>query len=142
VRFTIYDIRFTRGLSFSKRVASCGLLLAALSCLNADAQDTELEHQIIGTWARDKSSEMIINTNGSFHSKFSTAYSSVTKTWNYYGTWQIKDGFCVMTITNASTTGATNFEAVGSIGRAKIIKLEGTSLVWKLDDQTIAFRRK
>jgi hypothetical protein len=125
-----------------KLIASCGLLLLVLGFAMAAAQDTTLEQQIVGTWAKGKSSELIFNTNGSFLSKMSDVHPNVTKTWNYEGTWQIKDGFCVMTVTNASATGTTNLEADGSVDRAKIVNINYISLVLKFGDQTIAFNRK
>ena len=142
MRFTIDDLRLTRVLSFSKRFASCGLLLAVLGFATADAQDTTLEQQIVGTWAKGKSSEICIYTNGSFRSTMSEVYPKVTKTWNYKGTWEIKDGFFIYTVTNATATGSTNFEAVGSVDRCQIIKLDSLSLVCKIGDQTVAFSRK
>lgn len=142
MRSTIYDLRFTRGLPFGKRLAVCGLLLASLSLASADDKDAKLQQQIIGTWARDNTGEMSICTNGSIHSKYSRVYPNMTKSWNFEGTWQIRDGYCIVTTTNATAIGTTKLAPVGSTDRAKIIKLDDKSLVWEIDNETITFNRK
>lgn len=141
MKFTICDIRFTRCLLLGKRVAWCVLLFATLNLAPADSQDAEQKKELIGSWAGGKAGEMHFYDNGTFRSKFFQISAVNTKTWSYAGIWEIKDGFCLMTVTNASASGSTNIQSIGSIARAKIVKVDSRSLVWKLDDQTIAFSR-
>jgi hypothetical protein len=117
-------------------------LFAVLSCSTTYGQDAELERQIAGTWTQGKGIEICIYTNGSFQSKIFHVKPNRTMTLNYEGTWQIKDGFCLMTITNSSGINTTNFEAAGCIDRLKIVKVDKASLVLKSSDMTMAYNRK
>jgi hypothetical protein len=113
-----------------------------LSLASADDRDTKLQQQIVGTWARGNTEELRICTNGNFHSKVSRVFPNATKTWNWEGTWQIRNGFCFMTTTNAAAIGSTNSPSVGGIDQTKITQLDSKLLILEINNQSITFNRK
>ena len=72
----------------------------------------------------------------------SLVYPNITRTWNYGGTWNVQDAFLVVTITNASASGSTNFESVGSVDRSRIVKVDRLFLILETNGQTNYFVRK
>jgi hypothetical protein len=107
---------------FSAVLVMLALLVA--SCGRHDKAD----RQIVGTWQRDGSSDLIITILGdsSFISSFESTNHTVVLT--YQGTWQVKDRELMMTITNV--VGSIPHESVGSIDRLRIIELDSRHMTF------------
>lgn len=114
------------------------LLFASLLLFaGCNRRDADLRQHIAGTWTRD-SFEMTLSAEGSFVSRWTHSTSSLI----YQGTWTVRDGGVVSTITNCIAHGTTNFEAVGSVERWAIVRLDRSDLVWSNEGQTISLKRK
>ena len=113
-------------------------LFASLLLLTGCSPDTKLRDQITGTWAREDTYQTTLAADGSFISQWTLP----TKTLIYQGTWKIQDGGVVSTVTNCIAQGTTNFQAVGSVDRWVIVRLDRSDLVWSNDGQTISLKRK
>src|ERR1700751_1153176 len=110
-------------------------LLLFASCSRRDA---ELRHQITGTWRRDDTFEIALAADGSFVSHWAEPAKRIT----YQGTWKVRDGDVISSITNCAAQGTTNFEPVGSTHHFTVRQADETDLVWSVDGQTISFKRK
>ncbi len=107
--------------------------------------DAKIRQKIVGVWIReDTNSEgtTTIASDGVFlsTSRSVMANSNITKTWIYEGTWQVKGGVFILTITKAS--GFHQHEAVGSVDNFKIVSLNDEELVCQVNNQTIVHKRK
>ncbi len=111
------------------------LVLLVAGCHRNDAK---LSRQIVGTWAPGAGISMAISPDGSFLSAFTKTNLVVVLT--YQGTWLVRDGELVMTITNAS--GTKEHEPVGSIDRMKIVQVDAARLALGMNGQTNYFERK
>ena len=109
---------------FMLAFALLSLLLTA-----CDRHDASLHKQLVGTWARGDSGVLTIDLDGSFQSRWTTVLTNVTKEWLYAGTWNVRDGFLISTVTNSETRNSTNSEAVGSVDRFRIISIDSSHLV-------------
>jgi hypothetical protein len=120
------------------------LTLALLSLLitGCGRRDTSLQKQLNGTWARGDSGVMTVNSDGSFHSRWTGALTNATKEWIYDGTWEVRDRFLITTVTKSEARNTTNSEAVGSIDRFTIVRVDDTHLVTELGGLTNYFERR
>jgi hypothetical protein len=104
--------------------------------------DTKLRQQIAGTWITSDSNGIIkINSDGSFVTKWTIANTNTIYKLIYEGTWQIKDGIMISTISKAD--GYERHEVVGTVDRYKIIRLNDRELFYEFGtNQTIMLNRK
>jgi hypothetical protein len=104
--------------------------------------DSELRQKIAGVWkyTSDTSQEIILkdiytfSTNGYFSKVASFAHKTNTKTTTGYGTWQIKNGYIVTTVTKVAPLpqGLKESDVIkngGNITRLKIVSVDEHSLV-------------
>jgi hypothetical protein len=113
------------------------LLFAWLLLLSGcSRRDAELREQITGIWTQDDS-EMTLAANGSFISHMADS----TNSWTFQGTWKVRNGSLVTTITNIVATTGT-FEGIGSVERYGIFRADRTDLVFSNAVQMISYKRK
>jgi hypothetical protein len=112
--------------------------LVFLLLLSACNRESKLREQLAGTWARDGTFQLTLAADGSFVSQRTLPTKSLT----YQGTWKMHDGNVVFTITNSIARGTTNFQAVGTVDRWVVVKIDRNDLVWSNAEQTISLKRK
>jgi len=78
-----------------------------------------------------------MSPDGSFSESFGHSNALVT----YQGTWLVKDGELVMTVTNAHGTGNHGVEPVGSVDRCKIIHVDEHQFIYEASGHTITLSR-
>jgi hypothetical protein len=122
-------------------------LIFSLLLVSCHSEDSRLKKQIVGTWAPENSDgfylfEMTLNSDGSFQSKMKAVSTNPAIEWNYAGSWQIKDGLLLSTITNSSGQNTTNLEPAGSFERWRIAVLDDSNLKLEGRGQTNSFKRK
>jgi hypothetical protein len=122
-------------------------LILSLLMVSCRPDDSRLKEQIVGTWTPENSDGfylfvITLNSDGSFQSKAKTSSTNPAKEWNYAGSWQLKDGILLSTITNSSGQNTTNLEAVGTIERWRIAVLDDSNLKLEGQAQTNSFKRK
>ena len=105
-------------------------------------RDASVHDRIIGSWVHGDSGEITLLPNGSFHSKWTIALTNVTQEWIYDGTWGVKEGVLISTVTNSSANNTTNSQAIGSIDRFKIIQLDSIHLAIDIGQKTNLFNRR
>lgn len=108
-------------------------------------RETTIQNQVAGTWFHDDSyyrCVMKLVSDGSFHSRCTTTFTNATYEWSYDGTWEVKDGVLISTITNSSTKNTDHFEPVGTVDRVRIVEIDGSHLALAIEDQTNLFVRK
>ncbi len=117
-------MRFTLG------ILALSLLLTACS-----QRDTLLGQQIAGTWTREGASTVTITPGGGFY-----VISRKPDHTNFFaGTWQVRGGIFVMTMTNGP---AFNGNALaGTIDRYRIIHVDNHQFVCEEEGQTITLTR-
>jgi hypothetical protein len=116
-----------------------GLSLFLTACSSYDAQ---LGRQIAGTWTRPMSGSSptepavftrTISSDGNFTTSIGRRSALVT----YQGTWQVRDGELVMTVTNAQGMGQHRAGSpVGSIDRIKIIHVDDHQWIYESEGHT------
>lgn len=124
-------------------------LLIALACsLTAcDRPDAKLRKQLIGSWTRDEANRygsgglITLLADGTFHSHWTNNFAKPPARLAFYGTWDVKDGFILVTSTNVDVRNTTNVPAIGKTERYQILELNPTHLVDVGDGQTNVFRR-
>jgi hypothetical protein len=112
---------------FTLTFALLGLLI-----MGCGRRDALLHKQLTGTWVRGDSGVMTINSDGSFHSRWTNTLTNTTKEWIYDGTWDVRDGFLITTTMKSEARNTTNSEAIGSVDHFTIIRVDATHLVTEL----------
>jgi hypothetical protein len=97
-------------------------------------RDVKLSHQIAGVW-QDGPARMAFNSDGSF----STRIPHDRSTNDYAGTWQIRDGFLTMVLTNIS--GPKPDGRVGDTVRLKIVYADTHHISYVAGAKTNTFSR-
>jgi hypothetical protein len=121
------------------------VIFSSLLVTACDNRDAKLRKEIAGAWTHedsDSSGVMILASDSSFKSKWTLAFSNTAREWTCEGTWIVKDGFLVATITNSTAKNSTHTEPVGSIDRLKIIAFDGHHLGLDVGSQTNLFERR
>ena len=96
------------------------ILVAALSWQHfRHPSDDKLGKQVTGTWIREGPGTLTITPDGSF----SSVFAMPDHTNIFTGTWQIADGFFLMTLTNASVPQSRNLQTRNLIGRVERYKI-------------------
>jgi hypothetical protein len=112
------------------------LCLAFTGC----GRDAKLHNQVAGTWGKfGDSSKMTLDSDGSFHTRFSLVESNNTKEWAQDGTWDVKDGFLIFTVTNSTARNAPIAVSIGQIDRCKIIFIDAHNMVYRSSDDKDGF---
>jgi len=89
-------------------------------------RDARLREQILGTWYNDHN-EISYLPDGSFHGKFTRV--SPDREWTYAGTWDVKNGFLIATLTNSISKNIPNV-ALGEVDRTEIILMDSRHLAF------------
>jgi len=105
------------------------LILLLTGCSNTPS-DAELRQKVQGTWMpyHDSRKTTEHKADGSFVFKFTL---ELTNEMTAEGTWQIKDGFMVTTITNASWP-----DAKLEVNRYKIVHIDDHEMILRHDGAT------
>ena len=100
------------------RFSAIYILLALLvaGCGRYDAT----RHRLIGTWRNDSQFSLTLSASGNFVSTFLDTNQMIALT--HQGTWQVREGVLMMTITNID--GTLKHETNGSIDRMRIVELD------------------
>ena len=94
---------------------------------------------MIGTWTTDGGSDVwTLSPDGSFAERWSKS----NKELRFDGTWEVRDGALVATITNRSSPNTTNLAPVGTAAHFNIIGLNSTRMTLESDGQTNQWERK
>jgi hypothetical protein len=121
-----------------KYPAVCLLLCLLLnSCGRSDA---DLQRRIIGAWIPEGNNGVGLSfaADGSYVSKFTGSNMEL----NYFGTWVVRNGFLVITITNISALNWTNSEKVGQIDRCRVIGAYENQLILDVYSNRINYERR
>jgi hypothetical protein len=118
---------------FVLTILTLSLLLTACG-----RRDVKLGRQITGTWTNSSGRYIeTISSNGSFALTIGTINDRVT----YQGTWLIKDGEFVTTVTNEQVTGNYKAGPVGAVARIKILQVTDHQFFYESGGQKIELRR-
>ncbi len=115
---------------FSTASVLLGLLVAG--CGGRD----KASQQLVGTWQYEGFSSTV-SADGSFSSSYTSTNQAVVLV--YQGTWLVKDGELVLTITNV--IGTKLHMPVGSVDHWKIIEVSGSHLILEQGRMTNYFER-
>jgi hypothetical protein len=96
------------------------ILAVVLIATGCDSRDAKLHRQISGTWPIRPSGSMTFFADGRFHFTNSFVYSNTTLAWASDGTWDVRHGFLITTITNSIAEGTDEKPPVGRTSRYKI----------------------
>jgi major membrane immunogen (membrane-anchored lipoprotein) len=114
------------------------MLTLSLLLTACGRRDIKFGRQITGTWTNGSGRNIeTISSNGSFALTIGTINDRVT----YQGTWLIKDGEFVTTVTNAQVTGNYKAGPVGAVSRVKIVKLADHQFFYEYRGQKIELIR-
>jgi hypothetical protein len=113
---------------------SITLILLTLILTGCGSREAKLHKQMTGTWTNSNIVKITLASDGSLVTRWKQGVT-------YQGTWTIQNGEFVSTITNCIPDGTTNFEAVGSVDRGRIISVDAHHLVYEIQGQTISLRR-
>ena len=95
----------------------------------AISEDSKLRSLLIGDWPQGKYTGMTFFSDGSFYSRWLPTNDPIRKQWITEGTWQVKNGFLVLTTTNAVANPTTN-RVIGSIERLKFLWAESNRVAF------------
>jgi hypothetical protein len=110
------------------------LSLVLTSCGRRDA----ISQQVIGTWHQGEYSTTVFNPDGSYSSSWVNK-GQTNDYANYAGTWQIRDGMMVMTLTNVSSS--DHLAKIGDVRIFKIIHVDGHNLSYEYNGHAISLNR-
>jgi len=108
--------------------------------------DDEIRQSVIGSWMVDTrltngpsiEGEVVIISDGSFVSKATLIVGEKRQKDGYEGTWQVKNGFLIETITNSES----KFHLVGKITRDIIIHVDKLEMSYQTESGMIITRRR
>lgn len=112
----------------------------------ASPNDTEIGQKIIGVWIVDIRSTnslsiegtVAINSDESFISKATITRAGHSQSVRYEGTWQVKDGFLIETITKSDFKSIT----VGKITHDKIVGIDENEMVFQTESGKTETRKR
>jgi hypothetical protein len=91
--------------------------------------DADLRKRVVGSWIGPSDKlELTMNSDGNYISKFTRKGIG----YEFEGTWMIKDGFLIYTLTTNNTTNTKHTLHVGSVEKFRIIHVNEEELI----DQT------
>ena len=97
--------------------------ILAMGCTRPDAK---MHQQIIGSW---NDGSMIFAADGSFRARFTS--DSPKWTQEQAGTWDVRDGFLIMTVTNSISQNEPVVVPVGHVARCQITFIDAHTLTYK-----------
>ena len=103
------------------------LALVAAGC---DSRDAKLHRQVAGSWPVAPSGSMMFFPDGGFHFTNSFVVSNATLAFSSDGTWDVRDGFLITTITNSIASGTDEKPQVGKTSRGKITFIDAHNLCY------------
>jgi hypothetical protein len=93
--------------------------------------DVELRQRVVGSWIGPSDNlELTISSDGSYVSKFTRKRMD----YDYEGTWKIKDGFLITTLTANNSTNAKHTMHVGSVESSRIVHVDDQELIDEVED--------
>jgi hypothetical protein len=114
------------------------LALIATGCGHRDAK---LRQQITGTWPIPPSGSIAFLADGTFHFTNSYVSTNTTLTWTSDGTWNVRDGFLITTVTNSMAENTDAKPRVGEISRAKINFVDEHNLAYGDEKHGASYHR-
>jgi len=103
----------------------------------------EVRKVFTGNWAAQGSTmgELVLHSKGSFSKRLRSDSTSESKQWLYEGTWNVKDEFLTLTVTNAVARRTLDIEPIGSTEQFMIIEVDQSHLVLQKDGAKTYFSR-
>jgi hypothetical protein len=118
-------------MKFVLPILTLSLLLAGCS-----RPDEKLGHDITGIWTNSVE-RYTFSPDGSYSLIFGPRDDGAS----YQGTWLVKDGELVTTVTNVQVTGDYKAGPVGFVGRLKILHVDDHAIIYEFGGQRIGLRR-
>jgi hypothetical protein len=88
--------------------------------------DAELRQRVVGSWIGPSDNlELTMSSDGSYVSKFMREGMDYA----YEGTWKIKDGFLITTLTANKSTNTKHTMHVGSVESFRIVHVDDQELI-------------
>jgi hypothetical protein len=120
----------------SRVLLACAIALAFAGCSPAQHQsDADIRQNVSGTWTRDVYGTMTIAPDGSW----SNMALNANLTNFYAGTWQLKDGVIIMTLTNTSVSDESS--SVGHTKQYNVIHVDDHQFIYELSGVTNTLNR-
>jgi hypothetical protein len=113
----------------------------ALLVAGCGGHDAKLRQQIAGTWPVPPSGSITFLSSGCFHFTNSYVSTNATMTWTSDGTWEVRDGFLITTITNSIASGTDEKAQVGQTSRSKINFIDEHNLCYGDESHGSAYHR-
>jgi hypothetical protein len=117
------------------------LIFLGLLLTGCGRHDAQLQKAITGSWSDGFFFKITLAPDGSWESQWARPTNGLTYL-TYQGTWAVKDGLLVSTLTNCVAVGTTNFVPVGNVQRCKIVQADDSNFVYVADAQTISLKRR
>lgn len=114
------------------------LCLLLTGCNNRDA---EMRAKITGNWPVRPSGSMTFLPDGSFHFTNSFVSSNGTLKWSSDGTWDVKDGFLITTMTNSTAENTTEKPAAGVAHQYKINLIDDHHFSYGTESEGSSYER-
>jgi hypothetical protein len=100
-----------------------------------------MHEQVTGTWPVAPSGSMTFFPDGSFHFTNSFAVSNTMLAFCSDGTWNVRDGFLITTVTNSIAKGTDEKPQIGMTSRGKINLIDEHNLCYGDESSGIAYHR-
>ena len=113
----------------------------ALIGSGCDSKDSKLRQQVAGTWQVPPSGSMTFQIDGSYHFTNALVSSNATMSWSGDGTWDVRDGFLITTVTNSLATNADEKPSVGVASRSKINLVDEHNLAYGDEKHGASYHR-
>jgi hypothetical protein len=84
----------------------------------------------------DSPGQMTFDSDGSYHGKFAFGSADGPSQLALDGTWEVRDGYLILTTTNSVAQNAPVKVAIGHVARDKIIFMDAHKLVYTNGTQT------
>jgi hypothetical protein len=117
------------------------IFMLALIATGCDSRDTKLRRQIAGTWTVPPSGSMAFFVDGRFHFTNSFVSSNTVLAWSNDGTWEVRDGFLITTITNSIASGTDEKPQIGRTSQGKINFIDEHNLCYGEERHGGAYHR-
>ena len=114
------------------------IILLSLLVVGCDRRDAKLRKQIYGSW---NNGIITYLPDGIWHFHNELVISNVTLKWASDGTWDVKDGFLITTITNSIAENTTEKPSVGSVSRSKINFVDEHNLAYGNEKDGASYHR-
>ena len=122
-----------------------GILIIVLLFRHSRPPSHEL---LAGTWIQqDSLGALVLRPGGKFHWRMysqrvqNEAIPEGAGQWLYEGTWDVKDGLLILSISSANARNATNVEAAGTIDRFRVVTVDPRNLEMEKEGVTTRFHR-